>query len=198
MLSCCDLHCYFEAHGPKLNHIHILLKVLLSSKFITKSISWPLNGRSNNQAGLWGFVTCSLVARQLHSPKPMERERYLRPTQDHTLLGDPRGSHTWCEFWQNITLFRSRLNAVPDPDLEIRGGGGGGLSRPLEKGGLQKNFFRSFGPQFGLKIRGCGPPGPLPWIHHRNDRRFVRYYSQAHKRTNKEIKTKRLERWQCL
>ena len=83
---------------------------------------------------------------------------------------------------------------MPDPDLEIREGGGGGLSRPLEKGGLQKNFFRSFGPQFGLKIRGCGPPGPLPWIHHRNDRRFVRYYSQAHKRTNKEIKTKRLER----
>ena len=141
MLSFCDFHCYFEAHGPKLNHIHILLKVLLSSKFITKSISWPLNGRSNNQAGLWWFVTCSLVARQLHSPKPMERERYLRPMQDHTLLGDPRGSHAWCEFWQNITLLCLRLKAVPDPDLEIRGGGEGGSSRPLEKGGLQKNFF---------------------------------------------------------
>ena len=32
--------------------------------------------------------------------------------------------------------------AVPDPDLEIRGG--------------------AFGPQFGLKIRGGGPPGPSP------------------------------------
>ena len=83
---------------------------------------------------------------------------------------------------------------MPDPDLEIRGEGRGRSSRPLEKGGLQKNFFRSFGPQFGLNIRGRGPPGPLPWIHHCNDRRFVRYYSQAHKRTNKEIKTKRLER----
>ena len=84
---------------------------------------------------------------------------------------------------------------MPDPDLEIRGRGGrGGSSRLLEKGGLQKNFVPSFGPQFGLKIRGRGPPGLLPWIHQCNDRRFVRYYSQAHKRTNKEIKMKRLER----
>ena len=35
-----------------------------------------------------------------------------------------------------------------------KGGGGGG-------GGAQKYFFRSFGPHFGLKIRGAGP---LPWI----------------------------------
>ena len=33
--------------------------------------------------------------------------------------------------------------AVPDPYLEIRGGG-------------------AFGPQFGLKIRGAAPPGPSP------------------------------------
>ena len=32
--------------------------------------------------------------------------------------------------------------AVPDPYLEIRGG--------------------AFGPQFSLKIRGAGPPGPSP------------------------------------
>ena len=38
-----------------------------------------------------------------------------------------------------------------------KGGGGGGSSRPLDKGrgsGLQKNFFRPFGPQFDLRIRG--------------------------------------------
>ena len=40
-----------------------------------------------------------------------------------------------------------------DPDPEIRGGGGGG--------GLHKQFFRPFGPQFGLKLRGGGA---LPWI----------------------------------
>ena len=46
---------------------------------------------------------------------------------------------------------------MPDPGLEIRGGRS---SRPLHKGGgaagLQKNIFRPFGPQFGLKIRGGG------------------------------------------
>ena len=53
---------------------------------------------------------------------------------------------------------------VPDPDLEIRrrpedklaggGGGGGGCD------GLQKIFFRPFGPQSGLKIRW----GRGPWV----------------------------------
>ena len=50
---------------------------------------------------------------------------------------------------------------MPDPDLEIRGGGQ--LSRPLDNGepGLQKNFF-PVGPQFGLKVRGggAGPRAP--------------------------------------
>ena len=53
---------------------------------------------------------------------------------------------------------------MPDPNLEIRvvgwgdghpepeisGGGGGGQS--------PKIFFQPFGPQFGLKKRGGGPP----------------------------------------
>ena len=38
---------------------------------------------------------------------------------------------------------------VLDPDLEISWGGGG-------EGGLQKNIFWPFGPQFGLKINGGG------------------------------------------
>ena len=37
------------------------------------------------------------------------------------------------------------------PDPKIRGGAS-----------LKKNSFRPFGPQFGLKIRGAGPPGPFP------------------------------------
>ena len=59
-----------------------------------------------------------------------------------------------------------RVLAVPDTVLEIRDWGQS--SKPLEKGGggggslqkTQKNFFRPFGPQFGLKIRGN--PGLSP------------------------------------
>ena len=53
-------------------------------------------------------------------------------------------------------------HTVAVPDLQIRGGGQS--SRPWDKGGggLQKDFFRPFGPQFGLKIRGAGPPGTSP------------------------------------
>ena len=56
---------------------------------------------------------------------------------------------------------------MPDPDLEIRvGAGGGGVgavsSRYLDKGGGEARSPKIF---FGLKIRGR-PPGPLPWIHH--------------------------------
>ena len=50
--------------------------------------------------------------------------------------------------------------------------GGGGSSRPLDKGeGLQKNFFRPLGPQSGLKIKWgqvpLAPPldPPLCFIH---------------------------------
>ena len=60
---------------------------------------------------------------------------------------------------------------MPDPDLEIGGGGvWGRSSRLLDKrrGGLPKKCFRPFGPQFGPKIwegRGGGvvfPPSPSP------------------------------------
>ena len=50
--------------------------------------------------------------------------------------------------------------AVPDPDLEIRGGA---VIQTLRKGAQspKKNFL------FGLKMRGGGrPPWLLPWICH--------------------------------
>ena len=52
---------------------------------------------------------------------------------------------------------------MADPKLQIRGGGGeGAVIQTLRKGGgqSQKKFSRLLGPQFGLKIRGAGPPGP--------------------------------------
>ena len=74
----------------------------------------------------------------------------------------------WCNM--NGIAFKKALYSVPDPDLEIRVcvcvGGGGGATRPLYKGGagggLQKIFFRPFGLQFGLKIRGGGAILPSP------------------------------------
>ena len=49
---------------------------------------------------------------------------------------------------------------------EGRGGGGGYPDPEIRWGpGVQKVFFRPFGPQFSLKISGGpGPPRPLPWI----------------------------------
>ena len=56
------------------------------------------------------------------------------------------------------------------------GGGGGGESGPLETGGggLPKKGFCPFEPQFGLKRRGAGPPGPSPGsaIARNNDKRL--------------------------
>ena len=40
-------------------------------------------------------------------------------------------------------------------------GGGGQSSRPRGWGGLKK-IFQPFRPQFGLKLRGLGLPGPKP------------------------------------
>ena len=55
-------------------------------------------------------------------------------------------------------------------DKEVGGGGGGGWSsRPWDKrGGRLKIFFRPFGPQFGLEIRGRAPSldPPLLFIYH--------------------------------
>ena len=50
---------------------------------------------------------------------------------------------------------------MPDPDLEIRGGG---VIQTLRQGGgglPKKLFWPSFGPHFGLRIRGGGAP-PVP------------------------------------
>ena len=57
-------------------------------------------------------------------------------------------------------------NSVPDPNLEIRGGGIGRSSRPLDKGGgavFQKFFF---GPSGLIWSKNKGGPGPLPCIRH--------------------------------
>ena len=43
-----------------------------------------------------------------------------------------------------------------------KGGGERGGDPDPEIGGGLKKFFPPFGPHFGLKVRGVGPPGPSP------------------------------------
>ena len=60
-----------------------------------------------------------------------------------------RSGFFFCQIWY--------INKA-DTDIQITGGGHPEIR---EMPGLNKNFFRPFGPQFGLKIRGEGRPGPL-------------------------------------
>ena len=65
----------------------------------------------------------------------------METLKNHTLLGGTYLSH-----WRMQTFRRER------------GGGGGGHPKPLIRGGgrgwSQKMFFRPYGPQFVLRIRG--------------------------------------------
>ena len=54
---------------------------------------------------------------------------------------------------------------MADPDFQIAGEGGRHPDPEIREEGRQsqKFFFRPFGPQFGLKIRGTRPPqAPAP------------------------------------
>ena len=58
------------------------------------------------------------------------------------------------------------VNTVPDPELEMGGGGSGRRSsiQTLRKGGgvVSEKFFSTVGHQYGLKIRGAGSLDPSP------------------------------------
>ena len=51
---------------------------------------------------------------------------------------------------------------MADPGLQIKGGPGFPYPEIRGKAGLKIFFGGPFRPQFGLKIRGPGPPGPCP------------------------------------
>ena len=71
-------------------------------------------------------------------------------------------SNDQLSFWLPVNTTQTSAGFRP----WVNGGGGRGSSRPWDKGEDRspKNFFRPFGPQFHLKIRGVGggPPRAPP------------------------------------
>ena len=114
-------------------------------------------------------------------PKTSERcwklsvRRLFPKTFEHfrSHLKDDTFSVLWYDFLRTENRTQSHLSGfvtqawdpVAGPDLQIRGGGGGKLNRPWDKGRgavLKKNVFRPFGPPFVrfFRLSIC----PLPWI----------------------------------
>ena len=82
---------------------------------------------------------------------------YLSPCSHLVVKVDRK---TYCEAVTSQSKKDENIT-VADPDLQIKGGPGFPCPEIRGEAGLQI-FFRPLRPQFGLKIRGPGPPGPSP------------------------------------
>ena len=90
---------------------------------------------------------------------PRHLSSLIDPVNAHlvSLTPNTKWSDMSSSLW-SLVLLHLRLYPVAVPDLQIRGGGG---HPDPEIRGAQKNYFRPFGPPFGLKIRG-DPGAPAP------------------------------------
>ena len=104
-------------------------------------------------------IKVAFSLRQRHSTVKQTAASASQISRVHLPVADTQGGHLLCDVSiLRIDASKKRI-AVADPDLQIRGGGRS--YRPWDKGGgVAKNFFCPFRPQFGLKIRG-GPAPPL-------------------------------------
>ena len=66
----------------------------------------------------------------------------------------------------NDILCHSVYISVADPDLQIRGGGGGHTDPEIRGEGGPKFFFTAFRGSVWCKNKGGGEGGPLPRIRH--------------------------------
>ena len=112
---------------------------------------------------------CTRALKWALGPYVGSQEFYPQSTSSHT------NNSLLRSFCKNGVCWRSKVDerqlGYPEcgqsTNIQMGGGGGGcggRSSRPWDKGDArsQKNFFRPFAPQFGLKIRGAGPPGHSP------------------------------------
>ena len=91
-----------------------------------------------------------------------EKSRYrcgISAILPQTSFREETRNQPWWRLGGSIPSDKEGRMGAAHPDPEIRG-----------RLGLKKIFFRTFGPQFGLKIGvrggGTGFLGPLPWIRH--------------------------------
>ena len=59
-----------------------------------------------------------------------------------------------------MAYFNANIEPVADPDLELRGGGGGAVLIYLPCRPFSLQSFLLFSPK--IRGNGVGPPGPLP------------------------------------
>ena len=101
------------------------------------------------ESGIQGFVIWN-SAQGIRNPSSFDKESGIQVPLTQSGIRVPLTRNP-----------ESKSFAVVDPDLQIRrGGGGGGGGRAVAK----EIFFRPFGPQFVLKMRGAplplDPPNP--------------------------------------
>ena len=121
-----------------------------------------------NIKGTVCLVPAQTKWRRMHWPC-----RIMRTRQGYSDLNCPLVKQT-------VKVISIRLQFSGGSRPWDKGGGGRVSSRPWDKGGgsVSKKFFWPFGPQFGLKIRGGWPPGPLLWIHHCSCVSIINYWDQ--------------------
>ena len=113
---------------------------------------------------LWPLTTCSSsVKLKGHKDKwilkwtTQWRAEWRKEGREQTSKLRRRASKDWSSM---DAMRREWGNAAADPDLQIKGGGGHPGPEIRGRDGVQKKFFRLFGPQFGLKIGGVDPLAP--------------------------------------
>lgn len=90
-------------------------------------------------------IKVAFSLRQRHSTVKQTAASASQISRVHLPVADTQGGHLLCDVSiLRIDASKKRI-AVADPDLQIRGGGGGRTDPEIREGGLPKNFFAPSG-----------------------------------------------------